>query len=515
MDETTPPPWDHCGLGAHERDPVGCRGIRAGSRPRCLAHLTGDGRREWLALLGPGADVDLRGTPVSGELLAELCSRLRPGDGAAPRFGSADFSGARFEEAGAPLSFRQAVFEGPVRFVDASFRAGREVFLDRARFEAEVWLDNARVEGVLRLRHAVFAAPVFLGPLVCSDTVDLTGAVFEGAARFRIAAPLVRCVNARFDGPASFQLRYARLALEGAHLQQPSTVMTSHHFAAPPEHVPARQRPVTVSVMSLREVDASMLLLSDVDLSGCLFAGTHHLDQLRLEGRWDMSAAPSGVRWHRGVPYWCTKRYVIEEERRWRAIRRRPASRHNWGDAPARDHDAPGLAALTTTYRQLRKAREDAKDEPGAADFYYGEMEMRRYSRGWRHAERWLLTLYWAASGYGLRASRALAWLAASMLATVLLMMAVGLPDTPARPYPAGSGLTGKQPPGLHRPLPERFTAERAGKAVDVVLNSVVFRSSGPRLTRAGGYLEKAARLVEPTLLGLAVLAVRSRLKRG
>jgi hypothetical protein len=32
-------------------------------------------------------------------------------------------------------------------------------------------------------------------------------------------------------------------------------------------------------------------------------------------------------------------------------------------------------------YRALRKGREDVKDEPGAADFYYGEMEMRRHAR--------------------------------------------------------------------------------------------------------------------------------------
>jgi hypothetical protein len=35
-------------------------------------------------------------------------------------------------------------------------------------------------------------------------------------------------------------------------------------------------------------------------------------------------------------------------------------------------------ARLAVLYRQLRKAQEDAKNEPGAADFYYGEMEMRR-----------------------------------------------------------------------------------------------------------------------------------------
>jgi hypothetical protein len=68
-------------------------------------------------------------------------------------------------------------------------------------------------------------------------------------------------------------------------------------------------------------------------------------------------------------------------------------------------------------YRALRKGREDAKDEPDAADFYYGEMEIdappRRpptdnptgeASRG--QVERGILTAYWLVSGYGLRACR-------------------------------------------------------------------------------------------------------------
>jgi hypothetical protein len=33
---------------------------------------------------------------------------------------------------------------------------------------------------------------------------------------------------------------------------------------------------------------------------------------------------------------------------------------------------------IANLYRALRKGREDSKDEPGAADLYYGEMEMRR-----------------------------------------------------------------------------------------------------------------------------------------
>jgi hypothetical protein len=85
-------------------------------------------------------------------------------------------------------------------------------------------------------------------------------------------------------------------------------------------------------------------------------------------------------------------------------------------------------------YRALRKGREDVKDEPGAADFYYGEMEMRRHARPLsdgnldRHSaatsggrvERGILTAYWLVSAYGLRAARAVA-----VLAVVTMLLAV------------------------------------------------------------------------------------------
>ncbi|MFI7239389.1 hypothetical protein [Streptomyces cyaneofuscatus] len=47
-----------------------------------------------------------------------------------------------------------------------------------------------------------------------------------------------------------------------------------------------------------------------------------------------------------------------------------------------------------------------------------------------------------------------------------------------------------------------------------MVINSVVFRSSGQNLTTFGTYTERLARITEPVLLGLAVPAVRSRVKR-
>ncbi len=124
-------------------------------------------------------------------------------------------------------------------------------------------------------------------------------------------------------------------------------------------------------------------------------------------------------------------------------------------------------------------------------------------------------------SGYGLRASRALGWLAAAMLVTIVLLMGFGIPqDTPKQEA------TGTVPPGGGRvtfeidkddpqnPTGNRFTSGRFEKALNVTLNSVVFRSSGQDLTTAGTYIEMTSRLLEPTLLGLAVLAVRGRIKR-
>jgi hypothetical protein len=60
----------------------------------------------------------------------------------------------------------------------------------------------------------------------------------------------------------------------------------------------------------------------------------------------------------------------------------------------------------------------------------------------------------------------------------------------------------------------ERLTSTRFEKTLRVVINSVVFRSSGQDLTTVGTYTEMASRIAEPVFLGFAVLAVRNRVKR-
>jgi hypothetical protein len=154
-------------------------------------------------------------------------------------------------------------------------------------------------------------------------------------------------------------------------------------------------------------------------------------------------------------------------------------------------------------YRALRKGREDAKDEPDAADFYYGEMEMRRHagrstdtstntptgeaSRG--QVERAILTVYWLVSGYGLRAWRALAWLAALTAGFAIAFHLAGFTRPP-------------QPISYWTSLLYAFRA------------TLSLTDSEVELTAWGKLLQGLLRLTGPVLLALTLLAIRARTKR-
>ncbi|MER5538823.1 pentapeptide repeat-containing protein [Streptomyces mirabilis] len=439
--------------------------------------------------------------------------------------------------------FHEVKFLDSCEFTDAKFGAeayfGRTLFNHYAHFSDATFSGPALFGGAIFNRGARFDGVKFhgtqtFGPLACLGTLDLTMAVFNGPTIIEAAAAHMSCERTEWQATGALRILHTELDLTNATFTQPYSISSpqgpfsyrrrvslpsEREFILDDSSISWQRE--TSSVTSLRGVDCSMLSISDIDLSLCRFSGALNLDLLRLEGRCTLQSPPEG-RIHPLFPPQWARRQVIEEERQWRALPTHPTLlRAGWGAPPQNSHDVPGLATLTVIYRQLRKAREDSKDEPGAADFYYGEMEMRRHSKEWGTAERWLLQAYWFLSGYGLRASRALGWLALAMITTILLMMGFGLPqDSPKQSatgtVPLGGGRVtfeiDKEDP--RNPTGDRFTGERLDKALSVTLNSVVFRSSGQDLTTAGGYIEMASRFSEPILLGLAALAIRGRVKR-
>ncbi|MFF3069192.1 pentapeptide repeat-containing protein [Kitasatospora sp. NPDC057936] len=466
------------------------------------------------------------------------------------RFDGADFSSdADFTDAtfSGGTWFDGATFSGDAGFIRATFSA--DAAFDGARFSGSAWFDGATFSADAEFagaefaddadfRRGTFAAARSFGPLVCQHAVNLSEAVFELPVTMEIAAREVRCVGTRWESRATLRLRYAVVDLSDAVLSSP-TAVTAHpvSFTADAGEVLDELLLLPLDprawVASVQGVDVAHLVLTSTNLTECRFTEAIHLDQLRLEGSCTFARTPAGYhwRWHLykvGLYRW-SRRRTLAEEHHWRAKWaeetgiKNPNPPRGWQKPDTAVSAGPEPVSLAATYRQLRKAFEDGKDEPGAADFYYGEMEMRRHDRtGTSRAERGLLWAYWLLSGYSLRALRAVGWLAAAMVLTVILLMEFGLPLDPG-PTEKSQGTvtagqvvswsTTPQEPGGAAPG-ERFTVPRLEWATRTALNSVVFRSAGQGLTTSGTYIEMVSRFVEPILLVLALLAVRNRVKR-
>ncbi|MFD3456351.1 pentapeptide repeat-containing protein [Streptomyces sp. NPDC058691] len=411
--------------------------------------------------------------------------------------------------------FTEAVFNSTTRFSYCTFLHVPE--FSWARFRGDAVFSNVVFADGARFESATFEVTSHLGPVVCPRTFDLSGARFQGPALVTAAASEVRAHRTHWSSTATLRLRYATVDLGDAAAELPMTVAAGPAPFTPLENAHAPAGDASVRVVSIRSVDAAHLVLTDLDLSDCQFAGAVHLDQLRLEGRCVFATPPSGIRRRgRGFGRW-TSRRSLAEEHYWRTAQ----GRSGWKTAPG-GGDVPGPATVAPLYRQLRKSLEDGKNEPDAADFYYGEMEMRRNDPGRPRSERCLLAVYWALSGYGLRASRAVGWLLGAMATTVLAMMLWGLAAQDVDPVSRGTvdgrrvELTTRTPAPVNPsgPYSRRVSGDRFERSLRVVVNSVVFRSSEQGLTTAGTYIEMTSRVTEPILLAFAALAVRSRVKR-
>jgi uncharacterized protein YjbI with pentapeptide repeats len=328
---------------------------------------------------------------------------------------------ATFDEEAA---FRAAEFNEGAWFADAEFMT--DAWFDRAQFGGDAGFDRAEFSGDAGFEGARFKHPGTFGPLLAAVHLIFDHATFEQNIVIEAVTPLLCCVGTRFAEGASLRLRYAHVLLDGAVFGKPSTVA----FAADPftqddpeaggevesfDEVPLEWfdegRSPRPRLLSLRGVDVATLMLSELDLAACLFQGAHHLDQLRIEGSQPFADTPSAWRLRIGrqwIPVWrrWSRRQTLAEEHHWRTGHPPPSKpghpsrliRPAWHNpacqAPAwiterteaRMHPVQRVQRLTpdrlaALYRSLRKAQEDSKNEPGAADFYYGEMEMRRRDR--------------------------------------------------------------------------------------------------------------------------------------
>jgi hypothetical protein len=426
--------------------------------------------------------------------------------------GNAEFDGVTFDlEAGFDRAtfqgfalFRLATFEGDALFDQATFQD--DALFDQATFKQDAMLSGTTLfsgttfQGAAWLNEATFERARQVGPLLAYRGLGLDDVQFAQPVQIEASTIGVCCRRARFAGGVQFRLRWARVLLDDADLASPSILagiprLTSDELAAQEQRIAKgwhRLLGETISeqprLLSLRRANVAGLGLANVDLVDCRFAGAHNLDKLRMEA--DVSfASASGLSWD-----W---RQVIAEERTWR---RTHGSGHwaapQWPTWAADEPEVLEAGHIAGLYRALRKGREDVKDEPGAADFYYGEMEMRRHARRNRtgegsrgRVERAILTAYWLVSGYGLRAWRALAWLAAVTAGFAVAFHLAGF----ARP---------PQPVSYWTSLLYAFRA------------TLSLTDDEVKLTAWGKLLQALLRLTGPVLLGLALLAVRGRVKR-
>jgi uncharacterized protein YjbI with pentapeptide repeats len=372
--------------------------------------------------------------------------------------GWADFRRTRFR---AGACFGGAIFESRARFGAASFGSLEE--------EACGSFEGAR-----------FALARTFGPMLACGELKLGRCSFEAPVRIEVAACKLSCQRAHFLSRTTLEVRFADVNLEDAEFAQPSIVAGARrrfrHSDAKYQlddselEVLWREDP-TPRISSMNRANVENLSVANVDLERCLFSRAYNLDRLRFG---------EGVKFDDAKRRFRTRRVILAEETQ---------LRHPPKDRDRADPDPPDAERIARAYRALRKGREDNKNEPGAADFYYGEMEMRRASA--EGFDRVLLPLYRWVSGYGLRAWRSLAALAVTVALFAWGFQAWGFdPDA-----------------GFWDSL--LFSAEST-----TGLFRVPSAPDGAKLTDAGHVLQMFLRLLGPLFFGLAILALRGRVKR-
>lgn len=402
------------------------------------------GRRSTAALSFLGSEVDaninvknvsfdhwvnFHGAILNGKVWFEKCRFLKDvswrhaffDDSTTP----ASFVGSTFCE---DTSFDYSRFASAIRLEDCSFEKSLSM---KGVFGPHVILKSASIHG-----HAGFHK--FKGTLSLVDAalhedVDFSGAEFNNIQAERMRAPkahqlgtfVVDDVNlhrARFGARIQAEVTANTVDLSNADMSHGGLLRVENgvvnlenivlggplRIDKPPA---AKKGP---ELIGMQNADGHFITLAHTDVSRCSFQGVHGLDELTLEHSVTFGKSP----------WWARGRIVLADEYGWRDS---AGSRMGWNlpnvvvaarrPTPTKQEPVPPAlirpvqaGEVASIYRDLRRCHESRSNMPAAADFYFGEMEMRKHSKGRSWGEYLLLWLYWLSSGYGLRPVRALAW---------------------------------------------------------------------------------------------------------
>jgi hypothetical protein len=349
-----------------------------------------------------------------------------------------------------------------------------------------VRLDDASVTGSLDTagsRCGVFLASRLradgarsLGPMEIQSSCILADARFAERIRIEVSANSLDMSGVRLDKGGRVEADVQEIRLERLSTGSAVSISGSKRSQAKPV------------ISSINNADVGAMSFAQVDMSRCLFYGAHDLDKTRIEATVTLPRAP---RW-RSRRQCVADEFVARQHAPGRLRRRWSLPGVTTPGSPIAGTNDERLEAsqVESVYRDLRKSLEAKGNEPGAADFYYGEMEMRRKATT-SCAERCILWLYWAVSGYGLRGLRALVWLAAVVVGLAVLLQAIGFNNGD--------------------PCFRDALIYAAQGTVSIPSGN---RALTDHVSWAGDVLRIILRLVGPLLLGLALLSVRNRVKR-
>ncbi|WP_149444927.1 hypothetical protein [Mycolicibacterium sp. P9-22] len=376
-------------------------------------------------------------------------------------YGSASFDGATFEQTA--LLDDLTVRKGP--------RGDAQLSLRGSHFGATPTM-RIEVEGVATLEDIQFQNVAEGFTISADKVVQFRRISIESFSAIALAGEgRVVVDQVRMQGGGEIRVASNDLELTNFSSAGPALISDSSNAQAIAQ---------VTHLTTLSGTNCDGVTLSGFDLSRTNFTAASNIDRLVVSGDFALDVTKG---WH------ARRKFLYEEAQ----FRKTVSSSKQWNISSighARSESATEPKLIAATYRSLRKGREDQKDEPGSADFYYGEMEMRRLSSPCLSVERLVLTMYWLVSGYGLRAWRALVSMLAVTVGAAFALSFIPLLREDTCPTSLGNALLFSAQAGL----------SLAGPASNY--------SDGAQL------VQLVLRITMPVLIALAVLAVRARVKR-